>query len=77
MQLTPEKIEELDTLSKIAAKQIVDAVSVFKNEPVEIQQRAMQVVMARVQRLMNGENYVIDDPSLTKVIEDGEETPTS
>jgi hypothetical protein len=73
--LSQDKIDELDLKSKMAAHTIVNALKVFKNEPIQVQQQAFQVVMARVQRVLNGERDLIDDPALTRVIEEPEGEP--
>ena len=69
--LTPEQVEELDTKSKIVAyglmKEMRDA---FGGYHPQVQQRAFQVVLQRVQRVVQGEFDIIDDPSLTNIIEE-------
>lgn len=73
--LTPEQVEELDVKSKIIAYGFTKEMrAAFGEYPQQVQQRAFQVVLQRAQRMIQGEFDVIDDPTLTKVIEEAEES---
>lgn len=61
-------------MSKRAAFLIVQALNIFKNEPPQIRQQAQQIIMQRVNRMMNGDNSIIEGEGLVTVIPEANET---
>jgi hypothetical protein len=61
--------KDYDQIAKQAAYRVKQALDLFKDEPPQIKQQGHQTIMARVQRMLNGEDLVIDGQLTTVVPE--------
>ena len=67
--------QHYETAIKMAAYKIVTILREFESNP-QIKNQLINLTMRRVNRMLNGENVVIDGPGLTRVIDDPlEEAP--
>lgn len=63
-------MEQYDEMTKQAAYLIVQAISSFKDEPLEIQHQAHQIIMKRVQHMMHGDPVILEGVGLVTLIEE-------
>jgi len=69
--------DRLNELAKVAAYRVIQAFELFKDEPEAVRRHAPNVIMTRVQSMINGHSEILDDynGSIVTVLEPDEESP--
>ena len=68
--------QEYDVMAGVAAFRIVQAIRMFQNEPASIREQAINVIMGHVQRILDGENIIIEGAGfVTEVFDNAGQDP--